>query len=124
MNIFTQFFKSNRKTEEEIIQEIEQDLMRRELDATRGMFGALKAGTKRDFFCLDEHTWIWYEEWVDEQGRRRQMTTRYMIRPNEVVKSQNGGAYKRLSDKELLSFQAAIQTYASTITQRLYAQYA
>lgn len=123
MNIFTQFFKSNRKTDEEQIQEIEQDLMRKELEVTRGMFGALKEGTKRDFFCLDEHTWIWYEEWVDEQGRRRQMTTRYMIRPHEVVKSQNGGAYKRLSDKELLSFQAAVQTYANTTKQRLYARY-
>jgi len=123
MNIFTQFFKSSKKTDEEQIQEIEQDLMRKELEATRGMFGALKNGTKRDFFCLDQHTWIWYEEWIDEQGRRRQMTTRYMIRPNEVVKSQNGGAYKRLSIKELLSFQAAIKTYSSTVKQRLYAHY-
>ncbi len=51
------------------------------------------------------------------------MTTRYMIRPTEVVKSQNGGAYKRLSDKELLSFQAAVKTYNATIRQRLYARY-
>lgn len=123
MNIFTQFFKSNQKTRTEQVQEIEQDLMRKELEVTRGMFGTLKEGTKRDFFCLDEHTWIWYEEWMDEQGRRRQMTTRYMIRPNEVVKSQNGGAYKRLSYKELLSFQSAIETYTSTIKQRLYASY-
>lgn len=123
MNIFTQFFKSNRKTNEDVVQEIEQDLMRKELEVTRGMFGALSEGTKRDFFCLDEHTWIWYEEWIDEQGRRRQMTTRYMVRPGEVVKSQNGGAYKRLSDKELLSFQSAAQTYSSTIKQRLYARY-
>lgn len=123
MNIFTQFFKSSSKTDEEQIQEIEQDLMRKELEVTRGMFGALKSGSKRDFFCLDEHTWIWYEEWIDEQGHRRQMTTRYMIRPSEVVKSQNGGAYKRLSDKELLSFQSAVKTYNATIRQSLYAQY-
>ena len=123
MGIFTHFFKQDTRSEEERHQAILQDLMRLEIDKTRDIFGPLDEGTKRDFFCLDRNTWIWYEEWTDEQGRRRQMTTRYMVRPSEVLKSQNGGPYQRLSLDEARNFKRAVEVYVQRVKTELYAEY-
>jgi hypothetical protein len=119
MNIFTQFFKSTSPADRK--QAVMQDLMRREAEATRDIFGPVPKGTKRDFFCLDEHTWIWYEEWTDKAGQRQQITTRYVVRPNEVLKSHNGGAYKRLTVDEAKNFQRATQSYYNRLKNHLYA---
>lgn len=121
MNAFAQFFKSNQKTLEDYTHEAIQDLMRRERDATRGLFGVQEEGCGRDFFCLDERTWIWYEEWI-EDGERKHMTTRYVVREKEIVKSQNGGPYKTLSAQEVKSLKAAAETYAATVNEKIYAK--
>lgn len=118
MNIFTQFFKKS--NEHERRQQITQDVIRLEASVTKDIFGPIPAGVKRDFFCLDRSTWIWYEEWIDENGQTHQLTTRYIIRPNEVLKSQNGGAYYRLSREEFKNFKHAAEKYYSTIKAELY----
>ncbi|MCA9328204.1 hypothetical protein KC959_00380 [Candidatus Saccharibacteria bacterium] len=119
MNIFTQFFKGTNSEDRK--QAILQDLMRREVEVTRDIFGPVPKGVRREFFCLDKHTWVWYEEWTDENGQPRQMTTRYIIRPKEILKSQNGGAYRRLTIEEALNFQKATQSYYHKIKTHLYA---
>ena len=118
MNIVTQFFKNNpqRRSKEQIL----HDLMKREAELNENLFGPLQQGGKREFFNLDTHTWIWYEEWVDDAGDRHKVTTRYVVRPKEIVKSQNGGAYHRLSLTELDNFQAAIKTYVKNADEKLY----
>jgi hypothetical protein len=45
------------------------------------VFGDIPAGTRREFFCLDRHTWVWHEEWTDKDGARKIRTTRYDSRP-------------------------------------------
>jgi hypothetical protein len=121
MNIFTQFFKKTSSDDRK--QAILQDLMRREAELTRDIFGPVPRGSRREFFCLDKHTWIWYEEWVDENGQRQQITTRYIVRPKEILKSQNGGAYYRLSIEEAKNFVKAIQVYHRRVTQHIYAKH-
>lgn len=121
MNIFTQFFKTNDPQQRRA--QIEQDLIRRETAVAKDIFGALPAGHRREFFCLDESTWIWYEEWIDDSGTRRQVTTRYLIRPNEVLKSQNGGEYYRLTTAEFKNFKAAAERYYETIKMHLYSDF-
>ena len=118
MNIFTQFFKKTNSAERK--QAILQDLMRRESELTKDIFGPVPAGRKREFFCLDEHTWIWYEEWTDESGQRRQVTTRYSVRQKEILKSQNGGPYHRLNIEEAGNFNKAVQTYHQRVKAHLY----
>lgn len=118
MNIFTQFF--TKTSSEERNHAILQDLMRREVALTRDIFGPVPAGNRREFFCLDKHTWVWYEEWTDEQGVRRQITTRYVVRPREILKSQNGGAYHRLTIEEAKNFQSATQAYYHKVKTHLY----
>ena len=118
MNIFTQFFV--KRDSASIAQGLEHELMKRESAAANDIFGAVQPGGKREFFCLDENTWIWYEEWVVDGGERKQLTTRYMVRPSEIVKSQNGGAYHRLTLVEAENFQKAVKTYLSRIKSGLY----
>src|SRR5688500_2727946 len=65
------------------------------------LFGEVQKGTRRDFFCLDSHTWVWHEEWTDAKTRKRRiMTTRYDIRPDGVLKSQGGQSYRMLKGVE------------------------
>lgn len=120
MRLLSQFFKSNGKTVDDYKAEATQDLMRKELAVTKGIFGPLKPGTKRDFFCLDKHTWVWYEEWTADDGQRKHMTTRYMVRPSEIVKSLNGGPYQRLTAQEARNLKAAAQTYTERVNKHLY----
>ena len=121
MNIFTQFLKLGSKAPADRKQEILKDLMRREADLNKNIFGPVPKGVIRDFFCLDKRTWIWYEEWTDEDGNIQQMTTRYVIRPTEILKSQNGGAYYRLTIAEAKNFQKATAKYAKKVKLDLYA---
>lgn len=121
MNIFTQFFKTKKDTAEQK-RELLHDLMKRESELARGIFGQVPKGGSREFFCLNSRTWIWYEEWINEQGVHKSVTTRYVIRPNEIVKSQNGGAYHRLTILEAKNFHNAMKAYQQRVEQGLYSQ--
>jgi hypothetical protein len=43
-------------------------LIRREAKIGGTIFGPVPAGHRREFFCLDEHSWVWHEEWIDKAG--------------------------------------------------------
>ena len=79
------------------------------------LFGPLPEGRRREFFCLDEHTWVWHEEWQDTSGKRQAMTTRYDIRPNGVLKSQGGHSYQKLSAAEADNFYTVVRLYGQKI---------
>jgi hypothetical protein len=86
-------------------------------EAVRGgkLFGPLPKGYERQFFCLDRHTWIWHESWVDKKGRRQSVTTRYDVRPNGILKLQNGKVYQRLSRQEMANFYRAAKLYRQMV---------
>jgi hypothetical protein len=75
------------------------------------LFGPVPEGVRREFFCLDEHTWVWHEEWTDQSGKRQIRTTRYDIRPDGVLKSQGGQVYRKLKGDEALNFRYAVDNY-------------
>jgi hypothetical protein len=79
------------------------------------LFGPIPKGNRREFFCLDEHTWIWHEEWTDKSGKRQFMMTRYDIRPNGVVKSQGNSSYQTLTRDELKNFYVAVRLYSDKL---------
>jgi hypothetical protein len=79
------------------------------------LFGSIPKGNRREFFCLDEHTWIWHEEWTDKSGKRQFMMTRYDIRPNGVVKSQGNSSYQTLTRDELKNFYVAVRLYSDKL---------
>ena len=83
------------------------------------LFGPLPKNHRREFFCLDEYTWVWHEEWFDEKGKHQAVTTRYDVRPSGIVKSQGAASYQALSPEELRNFKQAVRAY----TQRVDAEY-
>jgi hypothetical protein len=83
------------------------------------VFGPIPDNVRREFFCLDEHTWVWHEEWDDENGKRQALTTRYDVRPNGVVKSQGGSSYQSLNEQEARNLYNAIHVYEERVGTEL-----
>lgn len=81
------------------------------------LFGPVPKGNRREFFCLDEHTWVWHEEWTDKNGQRQFMMTRYDVRPSGVVKSQGHNSYQSLTREELQNFYRAVRIYGQKIDE-------
>lgn len=79
------------------------------------LFGPIPKGNRREFFCLDQHTWVWHEEWTDQNGQRQFMMTRYDVRPNGVVKSQGNSSYQSLSRDELKNLYRAVKLYGDRV---------
>lgn len=103
--------------------ELYSSLIRREAKIGGEIFGAVPKGVKREFFCLDEHTWIWHEEWMDANNQRRIKTTRYDIRPTGILKAQDGQTYQHVSIEEAKRLLQAIRIYEQRIKSELYAAY-
>ncbi len=95
-------------------------LMRHEARLGGTVFGPIPDGHRREFFCLDSRTWVWHEEWRDNAGQHRIRTTRYDIRPDGILKSQNG-QYKRVKPAEAQRFYDATQQYFALVNHQIYA---
>lgn len=99
--------------------ELYRDLIRHEARVGGQLFGEVPANARREFFCLDEHTWVWHEEWTDQNGQHHALTTRYDVRPNGILKSQNGH-YQQVDDEEALRLYEAAKLYAQRIKTEVY----
>lgn len=98
------------------------NLIRHEAKIGADVFGPVPEGTKREFFCLDRHTWVWHEEWQDNSGKHVR-TTRYDVRPDGVLKSQNGH-YQKVTDGELIRLSKAADLYLDRISSEMYSSVA
>jgi len=99
--------------------ELNRNLIRREAKIGGQLFGSVPSGGRREFFCLDEHTWVWHEEWTDKTGQRRMKNTRYDVRPNGIIKS-NAGHYQKVGLEEALNLQEAAHLYQQRVNAQLY----
>lgn len=97
-----------------------RDFLRHEARIGGEIFGPVAPGGRREFFCLDEHTWVWHEEWIDQNGQHQAVTTRYDIRPNGIIKSQNGH-YTQVGAQEVLRLYEAAKIYQQRIRNEIYA---
>jgi hypothetical protein len=100
-----------------------RELKRREARIGGEVFGPVPSGHRREFFCLDRHTWIWHEEWRDNKGQTQVTTTRYEVRPDGILKAQHG-AYHRVSDSEAHRLRQAAELYLKRIKREIYANVA
>ena len=101
---------------------LKKRLIRKEARLGGQLFGALNKGQTREFFCLDENTWVWHEVWTDEVTRqKRRCTLRYDIRPDRVYKKQdNDSFWRELDRRESENFEKAVQAYRHSVLTRLY----
>lgn len=96
-----------------------RNLIRHEAKIGGELFGAVPADRRREFFCLDKHTWVWHEEWRDNRGETHVQTTRYDVRPSGILKSQNG-RYEPVSLPEARRLRAAARTYLNRVSKEIY----
>jgi hypothetical protein len=98
-----------------------RDLIRLESTIGRELFGPVPAGHRREFFNLDNKTWVWHEEWTDsETGKAQEVTTRYEVHPNGILKVQDGQPYRFLEGEELQYFDRATQLYYERVMTDIY----
>ena len=98
----------------------ERSLIERESEIGRELFGPIPAGHKREFFCLDPQTWVWHEEWRDENNTLRTSTTRYEVQPGGILKVQPGRVYKYLEGEELENLGIAVKLYYERCAREIY----
>lgn len=96
-----------------------RDLLRAAATIGGRLFGDIPAGHRREFFCLDKNTWIWHEEWIDSLGNRQVQTMRYDVRPDKILKTQDGSSYQSLSDTETQNLITAARNYRAAIRAQL-----
>lgn len=105
--------------EEERRAELYRNLIRHEARIGGTVFGTTPADRRREFFCLDEHTWVWHEEWTDASGQTHVQTTRYDVRPTGILKAQ-GGRYQQVSKDETRRLIAAAKLYRERVYAEMY----
>jgi hypothetical protein len=95
--------------------ELYRTLLHKEAKIGGEVFGPVPAGHRREFFNLDKYTWVWHEEWTDQNGQHQTLTTRYTIRPDGILKSQGEQSYQRLSEAELSNLYGAAKVYRQRV---------
>lgn len=104
-----------RKVRPNYLTELENNLIRQEAKITNNIFGSSPKGHHREFFCLDQNTWVWHDEWDDENGNRIILSNKYFIRSEGAMKSVNGGAYFPIDKEESKNLYHAIKQYAQLV---------
>lgn len=96
-----------------------RNFIRHEAKVGGRLFGKTPANVRREFFCLDERTWVWHEEWADKTGQKHVQTTRYDVRPDGILKSQHG-KYQQVGPDEARRLFEAAKQYRQAIKQEVY----
>lgn len=98
-----------------------RDLIRMESRIGGQLFGPVPKGHRREFFCLDKDTWVWYEEWLDPKTRKMiSTTTRYEVHDNGVLKVQEGQPYTFVEGQELTNLVWAMHMYYEEVARQIY----
>lgn len=99
----------------------ERELLQLESEIGSKLFGDVPAGHRREFFCLDEKTWIWYEEWLDPKTNKPdRRTVRYEVHANGILKVQEGARYSFITGAELDNLLAATTMYYEQVMRGVY----
>ncbi len=98
----------------------ERELIQRESEIGRELFGPVKKGHRREFFNTDAHIWIWHEEWLDDTGKKQQLTTKYEVHEDGVWKVQPGPRHAKLAGDELRNFHRAVTVYFERVMREVY----
>lgn len=85
--------------------------IRKQAEIGGEIFGKIPNNVRREFFCLDEHTWIWHEEKIAQNGGVTRSTTRYDITPSGIFKSGGKNTLVPISDEEAHRLKKAIELY-------------
>jgi len=105
------------KSQAQLEIESQRAVLRKEAEIGGTVFGPVPVGVRREFFCLDTHTWIWHEEWTDTNRQQHVRTTRYDIRPHGIFKAQDGQTYRPLTQDEAINLYFAVREYNKSVRE-------
>jgi hypothetical protein len=114
MNILPKIVKTTDDSNRQY--QLTQKILRHHAQIGGKLFGPIPKNHVRQFFNLDERSWVWHESWKDDSGKQHSLTTRYDVLANGVFKSQNGGGYQSLSDTEATNLARAAELYLERVT--------
>jgi hypothetical protein len=98
-----------------------KELIRMESQIGAKLFGPIPNGHKREFFCLDERTWVWHETWSENlSGTLNTQTVRYEVRDNGILKSVNGQDYAWVGQEEADNLAKAAVLYHQYVSIHVY----
>lgn len=99
----------------------ERELLQLESQIGARIFGPVASGRRREFFCLDETTWLWHEEGPNPKtGQREEITTRYEVQDKGVLKVQQGSRYSYIEGEELANLALAARMYHEQVARGVY----
>lgn len=98
----------------------ERELINLEAEIGSTLFGPVPKGRRREFFCLDENTWLWHEEWIDKNHKLQSITTRYELQEDRILKVQPGAKYSYVEGDELNNILIAINMYYERVMREIY----
>lgn len=84
------------------------------------LFGPIPDGQNRQFYCQDPSTWVWREEWVDQNGQAQTLVTRYQMRSGVITKQQTGQADQIVDIDEARNLLLSVRWYYYLIRKQLY----
>lgn len=108
------------KTRRPLEKMTERELIQLESEIGRKIFGPVPPGHRREFFCLDEKTCIWHEEYKGSDGKPVTSTTRYEFLGDKVLKAHNGARYSYLEGDELKNLLIAVNSYYERVMRGIY----
>ena len=101
----------------------DHQLSKLESEIGQKLFGPLTKDKSSELFCLDDTTWVWYEQWRDERGISQSHTVRYEVHPKGILKVEDEGKnYHFLKDQELENLAVATSMYYERAKQEIYQQ--
>lgn len=101
-------------------QQLEREYIEREARIGAEVFGPIPSGHDRQFFCLDKHTWVWHEEWLDQKRKPHAFVIRYEVRSDGIFKRFNNSGLTKISGQELANFDQAVRLYYQEVAKRVY----
>lgn len=115
-----QIFRPARNRRDAKKTDMYRHVIHREAEIGGRLFGPLPAGVRREFFCVDEHNWVWHEEWTDSSGLKQTKTTRYHVTPEGLMKTQDGQPSHAAGSEEVKNFKTAVKLYVEQVHKELY----
>ena len=121
MNVSISALKALKKRTKRPLKKLtERELISLESQLGAAIFGERPAHVRRrEFFNLDEQTWIWYEESVDDDGTVHELTTRYELQEQGILKVQPNYQYSYLEGQELENFVLAVTEYYERVARQI-----
>ena len=98
-----------------------RELLQLESEIGAKLFGDVPEGRRREFFCLDDKTWIWHEEGKNPKtGKQDEQTIRYEVHENGILKVQQGARYSFIEGDELTNLVTATSMYYEQVARNIY----